>query len=96
MINEFKLLRGNPTYTITNGIYKFTLKEIEPKILRVKVKSLIYDNYNETYTSTFFMRVPLKYYVDHVHVVLSGNFPGFYTIEQKMRVMVDGLIIKFL
>jgi len=96
MKDEFKLLRGNPTYTITNGIYKFTLKEIEPEVLRVKVNSLIYDNYNETYTSTFFMRVPLKYYVDHVHVVLSRNFPGFYTIEKKMRTMVNDLIIKFL
>lgn len=93
MINDFKLLRGNPIYTITNGIYNFTLKEIEPEILRVVVSSYSHD---ETYTSTFFMRAPLKYYVDHVHVVLSRNFPSFYSIEKKMRVMVDDLVIEFL
>lgn len=89
MKDEFKLLRGSPTYTITNGIYEFTLKEIESEILRVRVKSLIYD---ETFESTFFMWAPLKHYVDHVHVVLSRNFPSFYTTEKIMRTMVNDLM----
>lgn len=93
MKDEFKLLKGSPTYEVTNGIYKFTLKEIEPEILKVVVSSYYH---NDIYECNFFMRVPLKYYVEHVHVVLSRNFPEFYTTEKIMRTMVNDLIVEFL
>ena len=93
MMEDYKLLRGNPTYTITNGEFEFILLEREPGTLNIRVR---HAPTNQRYETLATMYTNLNNYVNFVPAVLERNFPQFYSPGKKMSAMTNDLLIEFI